>query len=287
MENGSSKDLDWQEYEAVTKYIYENLGAKNGIKIKGYGRNFRVTGKSGEKYQIDVLTEQLDGDNSHLTAIECKFMKKKVTKEIVMKLHSVMEDADIESGIIVCKAGYTKGTMNYAAYKGIKLVELREVGANDMNGEHTIDVGILDINLKGTLTRAIITTIDLGAKVITDQNEIMAMHYTTMFNSDGKEVYFKTCLLEFSRDLQNGEDVMKTTTKIYTPAGGRLIWRCKVEELVIEKVVITGFLTKTDTSSRQSFQLVDEVWMIMNEIFEKKAYKLSKSGLLFMDADES
>lgn len=276
-----SKELDWKEYEAVTKYIYENLGAENGIKIKGYGRNFRVTGKSGEKYQIDVLTEQFDGDICRLTAIECKFIKKKVTKEIVMKLHSVMEDANIESGIIVCKAGYTKGTINYAAYKGIRLVELRESGADDINGEHTIGVGTLNINLKETLTRAIITRIDLGAKVITNQNEIMAMHYTTMFNSDRKEVRFNTCLLEFSKDLQQEDELMKSTTKIYTPAGGRLVWDCNAEELIIEKVLITGYLTKTDTSSRRSFQIVDQVWLIMNEIFEKRRTTLAKSGMMY------
>jgi len=200
-----------------------------------------------------------------------------------MKLQSVMEDADIESGIIVCKAGYTKATMNYAAYKGIKLVELREPGAGDMNGEHTIDVGILDINLTGTLTRPIITKIDLGAKVITDQNEIMAMHYTTMFNSDGKEVRFNTCLREFSEELHMEDDLMKRKTKIYTPAGGRLIWPSKEEELIIEKIVITGFLTKADTSSKQSFQIVDQVWLIMKEIFEKNTFKLSKAGMLYRD----
>lgn len=62
-----SKELDWQEYEAVTKYIYENLGAADGIKIKGYGRNFRVKGKTGEKYQVDdpvYLCRQPVGDKN-------------------------------------------------------------------------------------------------------------------------------------------------------------------------------------------------------------------------------
>jgi hypothetical protein len=47
------------------------------IKIKGYGHNCKVTGKSGLSHQIDVLTEQLDGEQLLLTAIECKYWNKK------------------------------------------------------------------------------------------------------------------------------------------------------------------------------------------------------------------
>lgn len=46
MENKSSTDLTWQEYEAVTKYIYEMLGVQYGIKIMGYGKDCKVQGKS-------------------------------------------------------------------------------------------------------------------------------------------------------------------------------------------------------------------------------------------------
>ncbi len=88
MESGNRKDLDWQEYEAITKYIYEILGVQYGIKVIGYGGDNKVQGKSGVKHQVDVLTGQDQGGRTHLTAIECKFLKKKVTKETVMKLRS-------------------------------------------------------------------------------------------------------------------------------------------------------------------------------------------------------
>jgi hypothetical protein len=276
-----TNELDWKEYEAITKYIFENLGAKSGIKIKGYGRNFWVTGKSGEKHQVDVLTEQVTGDQKLQTAIECKFVKKKVTKEIVMKLHSVMEDAGINSGIIVCKAGYTKSTMNYAAHKGIKLIELREAGEEDLKEQRVIDVGILDINIDATLTRPIITEIDLGTKTITDQKEIMGMYKVTMFNADGKEVYFKTCLFEFLNDLEQYDVLMRMTRNSYTPFGGRLTWNNNGEELVIREIKITGYLTRKDSSSKKTFQIVDHVWLIMNEIFENRRTTLSKSGMMY------
>ena len=44
-----NNELDWEEYESITKYIYEALGAQYGVKLKGHGL---------------------------LTAIECKYAKK-------------------------------------------------------------------------------------------------------------------------------------------------------------------------------------------------------------------
>ncbi len=32
-------NLDWKEYEAITKYIYETLGKEFGVTIVGYGDN--------------------------------------------------------------------------------------------------------------------------------------------------------------------------------------------------------------------------------------------------------
>ena len=71
MVNEGSKDLDWKSYEEITKYIYNVLGAEYGIKVKAYGKDCKVQGKSGVKHQVDVLTEQLHGEDYLLTAIEC------------------------------------------------------------------------------------------------------------------------------------------------------------------------------------------------------------------------
>jgi hypothetical protein len=114
----NKNELDWKVYEAITKYIYEALGAGCGIKVKGYGRNFKVKGKAGLQHQIDVLTELSDGERQLLTAIECKYWKKKVSKDTVMKLSETMQDSGIASGIIICKTGFTKDTLAYSEYKG-------------------------------------------------------------------------------------------------------------------------------------------------------------------------
>lgn len=59
--------------------------------------------------------------------------------------------------------------------------------------------------------------------------------------------------------------------------------RAHREDQEISKIAFTGLLVKTDNYSRKSFDLVDQVWMIMEEIFEQNAYTLTKNGILFKD----
>lgn len=49
-----------------------------------------------------------------------------------MKLSETMQDLNLANGIILCKAGFTSGTVTYAEYKGIKLVKLREATENNV-----------------------------------------------------------------------------------------------------------------------------------------------------------
>jgi hypothetical protein len=270
-------ELDWEEYEAITRYIYGGLGEKYGIKVVGYGRNCKVKGKSGATYQIDVLTEQSDGERIHHTAIECKFLKKKVTNDIVMKLYGIMEDTGIESGIIVCKTGYTRDTMLYAEHKGIKLVELREAQENDSDFQRTLEIGIVDIRVNTTVSRANMTKIDFGTKVITDEQQLMGMHYATLNDAFGREIPFSKYFTVFADELRSRGELLKTTT-IDIPTGGKLYWKLPGNDIAVEKIAITGFLTKTDQRSTSSFRLTDQVWMIMKELFDNRNLAMSKSG---------
>ena len=142
----AKNEQDWEQYEAITKYIYAALGAQYGIKVIGYGRKFKVKGKSGVHHQVDVLTEQSNGEGQLHTAIECKYWNRKVNKDVVMKLSKIMEDSDITTGIIVCKAGFTRDSQTFAEHEGIKLVELREAEENDGEFQKTIEIGTLDIH---------------------------------------------------------------------------------------------------------------------------------------------
>lgn len=289
MENKDSAELTWQEYEGLTKYIYEMLGSKYGIKVKGYGKDCKVTGKSTVKHQVDVLTEQLGQDKPNLCAIECKFLKSKVTKDTVMKLHSIMADCDIASGIIVSKMGFTRDTLTYAEHLGIKLVELREF--DDDNNQDAKDVTLADIFIHSNILikRPVIVSIDLGSVQITEEREIMAMHiqhYAMIHTPEGRTIPFNKYLREFCEQLHKNKIFLKTTNVNYQPVHGKLVRMHDSQQYEIEKISFSGFLCEIDASSKRSFQLVDQVWMIMKEIFEKTSYKLTKSGIIFIEEEK-
>ncbi|WP_121811306.1 restriction endonuclease [Mucilaginibacter kameinonensis] len=275
-------ELSWEDYEAITQYIYGALGEQDGVKVIGYGRNCKVKGKSGVIYQIDVLTEQSDGEKTHRTAIECKFLNEKVTNETVMKLQCIMEDAGIGSGIIVCKTGFTRDTLIYAEHKGIKLVELWEAGEKDEHFQKTVEIGILNLHINAVVSRGVATSIDIGDKIITiaDEQELIDMHYVQFSDASGNTVILGEFLSEFSKELQNKGELLKSTTITY-PLNRTLFYKQPNEEIAFDKIAITGYIAKIDKSSKRSFYLTDQVWMIMNELFDKRKLTLSKSGLIW------
>ncbi len=126
--------MDWQSYEDVVKYIYENLGKSSRVKILGHGPSCKLRGKSSVEHQIDVLTEHSDGIHTYKTAIECKHWAAKIQKDTVTKLAEILEDAQIQKGVIVAKAGFTEDAIAFAQYKDISLVELREPTQADWEG---------------------------------------------------------------------------------------------------------------------------------------------------------
>ena len=126
--------MDDKEYEATTAALYQALGEGSGITIEGYGASCRVQGKSGSWYQIDVLTKQSNGLQTVRTAIECKYWKKRVTRNVVSILVTLLEDTNIEKGVVVSKEGFTSGAIALAKQKNISLVEMREPNDADWEG---------------------------------------------------------------------------------------------------------------------------------------------------------
>lgn len=272
--------LDWEEYEAITRYIYGALGEQYGIKVIGFGRKFKIKGKSNVTHQIDVLTEQLDGERKLLTAIECKYWKRKVNKDIVMKLCETMQDLDIASGIIVCKRGFTKDTVTYAEHKGIKLVELREVGENDEEYKKTMEIGTVDFDLNVQLSRPTITRIDFGTKMIDDDAQIRRMSYIKLHDVHGDWISFGKFISAFSKELHKREHSVQPTT-IDFPLNFKLYCELTEGRISTDQISITGYLTHSDESVKKTYHLTDQVWMIMNELFDQRKLTLSMSGLIW------
>ena len=127
--------MDDKEYEATTAALYRALGESSGTTIEGYGPSCRVQGKSGSWYQIDVLAKQSNGLQTVRTAIECKHWNKGVTRNVVSNLVTLLEDTNIEKGVVVSKEGFTSGATALAKQKNIGLVEMREPNDADWEGK--------------------------------------------------------------------------------------------------------------------------------------------------------
>lgn len=274
-------NLDWKQYEAITKYIYESLGKQSGVKIKGYGSNCKVIGKSGVAHQIDILATHSDGIHAYLTAIECKYWKEKVDKDIVMKVSSIIEDSGINKGVIVSRSGFTADGIEYAKYRNIGLVELREVEEKDLEGSPAkIDLGILELRISTTLRRPEIVRIEIDSVENTQIEKEFWNNKYIISLSNGNKVSFASYLKDFQDELHRQNKEWQAISKRYEVPSARLINGKTNSSVIINIIILTGVLKKIDENFTQQFTLVDQVWLIMKSLFEKKTFTFSKNGII-------
>lgn len=276
-----SNKLDWKSYESITMYIYENLGKQSGVKVKGHGQNCKVTGKSGVMHQIDVLTTHSDGIHSYDTAIECKYWKDKVNKDIVMKVASIIEDTGISKGVIVTKNGFTKDGQDYAKFKNIGMVILREWSAKDQaETPKEFEFGILQININIQVTEPKILQVNLGNNRFLDVQDELDLFNYYLEQKDKNRVAFYDYVTDFRLDIAKQNKMKVEITKTYKVPGSRLYRRDMNESVELEEITITGKLTQRDESKKLEYSLVDKVWLIMKSIFEDKTFSFTENGVI-------
>ncbi|UOB18669.1 restriction endonuclease [Abyssalbus ytuae] len=275
------KNLDWKTYESITKYIYETLGKEFGVKIKGHGSTCIETGKSGVKHQIDVLTSHSDGIHTYLTAIECKYWKEKVNKDIVIKLAEIIQDCGINKGIIVCKNGFTQDGIDYAKHKNIELVELREIEENDLKeNPKEIHIGDLELHIKTSIKRAEILNIDIGDNRNIDvKSEFDYFNFIVVQEDESQKPLFNY-ITKFRKDVNPQNEKTEKLTKHYKIPNGVIYNRETKETLKINGITFTGQLRETDDNKNLKFTLVDEVWLIMKSIFNERTFTFTESGMI-------
>ncbi len=267
-------NMDWKLYEEVTRSIYEALGKSAGVKIEGYGNDCRVKGKSEVEHQIDVLTSHSDGVHIYKTAIECKYWKDLVNKDIVMKVVAIIEDAGIDKGVVVSKQGFTEDAISFAKHTNIGLVELREIQDDDLIGEPSIEV------ISSTVRRPEINNIIIIPSLFnrSDVNE-ENVEYNCMIlkKLNGDEVAVIDYIKEFQKELHTHPVNKMVEKKIFIPMS-TLINTLTGKTLFIDGLIFNGVLTERDAGLK--FYPVDEVWLIMKAIFEDRAYTISKKGII-------
>jgi hypothetical protein len=71
--------------------------------------NLKKPGRSGATHEIDVLATKADVAGTIQVVIECKAWRRRIEKDVVYKLHSIMQDLGLSKGIIVATGGLTSG----------------------------------------------------------------------------------------------------------------------------------------------------------------------------------
>jgi restriction endonuclease len=273
--------LDWKIYESITKYIYETLGHQSGVTVKGYGSACKAIGKSGLSHQIDVITSHTDGVHTYETAIECKYRKEKVNKDVVMKLLQILDDTGISKGIIVSKSGFTRDGIEFAKYKDIGLVQLREYEEKDMrDSPDEIDIGTIALNINIHRTRPEITSINIG-----NDRKIEIKHEFDYFDfivllENGNQVAFYTYVNDFRKEINRINDKAKELTRKYKIPGSKLFNRQTEEKINLDEITFTGQLTESDDNRNLQFNIIDKVWLLMKSIFDERTFSFSENGLI-------
>lgn len=273
-----SDSFNWKTYESITKYIYENLREKFNVNIDGFGTSCKVVGRSGVFHQIDVLTSETDGSIMYKTAIECKYWNKKINKDTVMKLWSIMTDSDIAKGIIVSRNGFTKDAKKFADYYHIELIQLREYE----NDDHAVqkEVSVLDFELQNQMVIRRPKIICLTA-ITTDKGMIHlseSEEYEIFIEYENKQKIrlFDAAML-FKKDLKI-EDPYKIISKRYDYR--KCLIHIKDKKQMIDAIIFTGMMTIIEEHQNRSYSMVDRVWLIMKSIFEAQTFLISKNGFI-------
>jgi hypothetical protein len=265
--------MDWKTYEEVVKKIYEALGKDAGVQIVCSGSSCSVTGKSTVKHQIDVLTKHSDGLHEYKTAIECKYWNDTINKDIVMKVHEIVSDANLNKGIIVSKLGFTPDAITFAKHCNVGLVELREISEDDFNDR----IRKVVINLE--LFRPDISRMDFIADI--ERQDMLAtrglISSFTVLAPDGKTYNVARLAEEFIRILTNRKEEGKEIIHVFRfPEGS--VATGQALNVQITGVQFTGkleILRKTVEINGR-----DHIWLIMKSVFENKEFIISKQGVI-------
>lgn len=272
-----NNNLDWKQYELITKYIFETLGGFN-IKIEGWGRDCKVKGASGVMHQVDVLTSETDDTGTFQTAIECKYLNTKVTKDTVMKLSETINDANIQRGIIVSNSGFTQDAQLFAKHRNILIVQLKEAGKEYPEYQEPLHLFDLGLNIGINRRRPVVTNItatDINDNQITlDEKD---QYYTFVKHANGKITNLFDEIMVFKNYL-NDQEPSKTMSKAYSQQQALLYFPTSVHKL--KSITYTGSLTVKDTNERKEFSIVDRVWLLMEKIFEQQTFLLTEGGII-------
>ena len=281
MTEGNPNELSWQDYEEVVRDIHEALGAEDGVEIVCWGRSCRVRGYSGTEHQIDVLTKHRAAPYEYLTAIECKYWNERVGKSNIATFFAVLEDINVNKGVVVSKMGFTDPAKQYAKSKNIGLIELRrpldddwEGRVKDITGEIVVsfppEIYDVTVQLDTTRTHLDDSDIDLSSQWRFSADQIL------IEEPNGKP---KTLHELSSEALSNSPD---DSEYILDFPEGSILTVPNFPEYAANGTFIKciGFKVRhrVPMTAEINIRGEDYMYMIMKDLFEDREYTIASDG---------
>lgn len=121
---------DWGGFETLVAELH----ATGEVKIE---RDVVLQGRSGVTRQIDVLLRHRQNFYEHLVIIECKYLRRAVTRAVVDALATAVQDLGAARGVIFSSSGFQKGAVRQARHENVDLFRVRDVSLPDHKGRYT------------------------------------------------------------------------------------------------------------------------------------------------------
>lgn len=112
----------WREFEQLAAAIYQELLPYANVK-----HNDRIWGELSESYrQIDISIRYSIESHDLLTIIQARDKSRPADVNAIGEFAMVIEDVKANSGILICRSGFTSTAKNLAKNKGIEVCNIHD-----------------------------------------------------------------------------------------------------------------------------------------------------------------
>lgn len=137
--NKASEEPKWKKFEKIIAEIHRQI-----IPDANVEHNIKITGKSGNECQLDVIVSRNVGPYPILIVIECKDEADRVDVGEVREFADTLLDVEAQLGILISASGFTSGAVKRAAIqKNLLLHTYREAENTDWDDLIGRDAGLV------------------------------------------------------------------------------------------------------------------------------------------------
>lgn len=126
----------WRAYQAQVGEFFRHIGlaAEMDVEIQG----------ARTKHDIDVYVTSRHAGFDLVWLVECKSWQRRVPKERVFTLRSIVDDTGADRGFMMAESGYQKGALEAALLTNVHLASLAELVET-----HAYDLGMTQLRSLG------------------------------------------------------------------------------------------------------------------------------------------